>query len=196
VRHVVQDEPDDAFMLRPDFQRGIASLARFDLAYDILIYPRQLPAAIQLARAFPKQRFVLDHLAKPEIRARRIEPWAAGLRELARSPNVAAKLSGLVTEAHWTQWQASDLAPYVGTALEAFGPQRLLIGSDWPVCTLAGEYRVVMNAATELLKGLSSDERAAVLGENARRIYLRGGRAGFNAPSASRVDALAPPTAP
>ena len=171
VRHVVQDEPDDRFMLRPDFMRGIGALAEFGLAYDILIYPRQLPAAAELAAAFPEQRFVLDHIAKPEIRERRIDAWARGITALARHPNVWCKLSGMVTEADWGAWSPADIAPYIDVVLEAFGPDRLMIGSDWPVCTLAGAYGDVLQIVTERIARLSSREQAAILGENAAQFY-------------------------
>jgi L-fuconolactonase len=142
-RHIVQSEPDDRFLLRQDFCRGIRPLAACDFTYDILIYPRQLPAAIELARMFPEQRFLLDHLAKPPIKTGPIAEWAAQIRALAEQPNVYAKLSGPVTEADGDHWQESDAPPYLDVALEAFGADRLLFGSDWPVCLLAGSYRRV-----------------------------------------------------
>jgi L-fuconolactonase len=128
VRHVVQDEPDDGFMLRAGFLRGIASLRRWDLSYDILIFPRHLPAARELVGRFPEQRFILDHMAKPPIREGALEPWASDLRALATLPNVACKMSGMVTEADWEQWQPGDLRPYIHTVLDAFGAERLMIG--------------------------------------------------------------------
>jgi len=146
IRHIAQSEPDD-FLLHPDFQRGIAQLERFDLAYDLLVYTRQLPAATKLVRRFPRQRFVLDHAGKPEVRARKLEPWATHLRELARSDNVACKLSGLATEADWRSWTPEDLEPFANVTFEAFGSDRVLLGSDWPVCTLAGEYRLAASIA-------------------------------------------------
>src|ERR1041385_4925053 len=144
VRHVIQDEPDDQVMLGRDFRRGIAQLHEFDLCYDLLIFPRQLPAAIALVADFPEQPFVLDHLGKPPIRDRQITPWREQLGELGRYPNVFCKLSGMVTEADWMNWQEEHFRPYLDVVIECFGPGRLMIGSDWPVCTVAGEYERVM----------------------------------------------------
>ncbi|MBI5284164.1 MAG: amidohydrolase family protein [Chloroflexi bacterium] len=171
VRHIVQSEPDDRFMLRPEFMRGIAALEEFGLAYDILIYVRQLPAAAELAAAFPGQRFVLDHIAKPEIRERRIDDWARGIEALARHRNVSCKLSGMVTEADWNAWSPDDIAPYIDVVLESFGPERLMIGSDWPVCTLAGAYGDVLQVVTERIARLATQEQVAILGENAAQFY-------------------------
>jgi L-fuconolactonase len=171
VRHVVQDEPDDGFMLKPEFQRGIAALAAFDLAYDILIFPRQLPAAIELARRFPNQRFVLDHLAKPQIREHKLSPWRDLFRELAQLPNVWAKLSGLVTEAAWQTWQPADLAPYLRVAFDAFGPQRLLFGSDWPVALLAADYDRVVGVIRDHLATSDGAVQDAVFGGTVRHVY-------------------------
>ncbi|MEM7305579.1 MAG: amidohydrolase family protein [Planctomycetota bacterium] len=172
LRHVVQDEPDDEFLLRDDFQRGVAALAGRGLIYDVLIYPRQLPAAVRFVERFPDQPFVLDHLAKPLIRDGAMEPWASLVAELARSPNVSCKVSGLVTEAHWRAWTPEELVPYLDVALEAFGPERLLYGSDWPVCLLASGYGR-MFAATEdwAERRLSAQERVALFGGNAARVY-------------------------
>ena len=175
VRHVVQGEPDDRFMLRADFGRGISLLEGFGLAYDILIYPRHLPVAVELVRRFPEQRFVLDHLAKPEIARGEIHAWARGVRALAASPNVVAKLSGLVTEADWRRWTPDQIRPYLDVAFECFGPGRLMIGSDWPVCTLAADYgktmAVVTDYLTDYLQGRPVAEREAVLGGNARAFW-------------------------
>jgi L-fuconolactonase len=171
VRHVVQDEPDDRFMLRPEFMRGIAALAAFGLTYDILIYARQLPAALDLAQRFPQQRFVLDHIGKPEIRTRRIDEWRHGITALAACPNVSCKLSGMVTEAEWRAWAPSDCTAYLDIVLDRFGPQRMMIGSDWPVCTLAGGYAEVIAVVTDYISFLSASERDAILGGNAVRFY-------------------------
>ena len=170
VRHIAQSEPDD-FLLRPAFQRGIAALERFALAYDILIYPHQLEAACALAARFPRQRFVLDHLGKPRIRQRELKPWRARLRQLSRLPNVWCKLSGLVTEAELSLWKPVDLLPYLDVALECFGPTRLLFGSDWPVCLLAAPYSDVLAVVEDYTARLSLAERAAILGDNAVRFY-------------------------
>lgn len=171
VRHVVQDEPDNEFMLREDFQRGIARLAEFDLAYDVLIYPRQLKAAIRLVEAFPEQRFVLDHIAKPPIAEGILEPWETGLRELAKAPNLYCKLSGMVTEARWREWQAEDFRPYLDVVFDAFGPGRLMIGSDWPVCTLAASYRSAMGIVAGYIERFSTAEQDGILGGNCARFY-------------------------
>ncbi len=172
LRHPAQDEPDERFLARDDFCRGVGRLARSGLVFDVLIYARQLPAATELVRRFPQQPLVLDHLGKPDVRRGEHAAWARGLRELARSENLACKLSGLVTEADWETWSPAELAPYLELALEAFGPGRLLFGSDWPVCTLAASYDEVVGLAREALAALSADERAGVLGGNAERIYL------------------------
>jgi L-fuconolactonase len=170
VRHVVQAEPDD-FLGRPEVRRGIARVEHFGLAYDILVYARQLPRAIEFAAAFPDARLVLDHLGKPGIRSGAFDGWRADLDRLARRPNVFAKLSGLVTEADWRGWTAASLRPYVDAALDAFGADRLMIGSDWPVCTVAGTYTHVMHVVTGALEERTAAERDAVLGGTARRFW-------------------------
>jgi L-fuconolactonase len=171
VRHIVQDEPDDNFMLREDFRRGIAGLAEFNLAYDVLIYPRQLPAAIGLVREFPDQRFVLDHIAKPAIGTGARESWEAGLREFAKSPNLSCKLSGMVTEARWNTWQREDFRPYLDVVFDAFGLNRLMIGSDWPVCTLSATYASAMGIVIDYIAQLGAAERDGILGWNCSRFY-------------------------
>jgi L-fucono-1,5-lactonase len=170
VRHVAQAEPDD-FLTRGEVVRGIGCLARASLAYDILIYAHQLPAAIALASRLPDQRFVLDHLAKPPIKSGALEPWAASLGELARRPNVWCKLSGLVTETDWADWRPGQLRPYLDVALEAFGPGRVMFGSDWPVCLVAGSYERVLGVVADYAASLSKTERAALFGGNAARFY-------------------------
>lgn len=177
VRHVVHDEPDDAFMLRADFQRGIAQLAAYGLAYDLLIFARHLPAAIALVRLFPEQRFILDHIAKPDIRGGSVSPWDEGLRELARSGRVDCKLSGLVTEARWRDWQYSDYPRYLDCVVEAFGPERLMIGSDWPVCTLSSPYGQTLGVVGRYIEQFSPAIRERILGGNCARAYaLEGNR--------------------
>jgi L-fuconolactonase len=171
LRHLVQDEPDDAFLLRADFTRGLRALGERGLAYDLLVHPRQLPAAVELARRLPGQRFVLDHLAKPAIAHGGRAAWEPGFRALAACPNVWCKLSGLVTEADWSRWTPTDLHPFLDVALECFGPERLMIGSDWPVCLLAGGYERTMAAVTDHLDALPAAQRAAVLGGNASRFW-------------------------
>jgi L-fuconolactonase len=177
VRHIVQDEPDDEFMLRDDFRRGIRQLAEFDLAYDVLIYPRQLPAALRLVEEFPEQRFVLDHIAKPLIAEGKLEPWATGLRALAKTPNLDCKLSGMVTEAHWQKWQADDFRPYLDVVFEAFGPDRLMIGSDWPVCTLSAGYESAMGIVLDYVRQLPVTQQEGILGGNCLRFYRLSGPA-------------------
>ncbi len=171
VRHVVQDEPDERFLLQPDFRRGIGGLARYSLVYDILIYPRQLPAAVELAREFPEQPFVLDHMAKPVIRDSLLSPWREQIQDLAKSPNVTCKVSGLITEAHWTKWRKADFRPCLDVVIEAFGPKRLMFGSDWPVCLLAGSYAQVCELVTDYFAPLSEPDREAILGGTAARVY-------------------------
>jgi len=171
IRHIAQDEPDDRFLAREDVVGGIAALEPFGLAYDILIFARQLPAALELVRRLPRQRFVLDHIAKPEIAAGRVSPWKEQLRELAAAPNVCCKLSGMVTEAKWKGWTPADFRPYLDVVFEAFGPDRLMIGSDWPVCLLAGDYPAVMGLVEGYMSGRPAAEREKVLGGNAARFY-------------------------
>ena len=170
VRHIVQAEPDD-FLHDADFRRGIARLGRYGLAYDILIYARQLPAAIDFAAAFPDARFVLDHLGKPDIRANEFDAWRRDLDRIVALPNVVAKLSGLVTEADWNRWTIEDLHRYVNAALDRFGPDRLMIGSDWPVCTLAGKYDEVLDVIRTAISGRPAEEQDAVLGGTARHFW-------------------------
>lgn len=171
VRHVLQDEPDDEFMLREDFHAGLSLLSDAGLVYDLLLHPRHLPVAAKLVAEFPEQRFVLDHLAKPYIADGRIEPWREDLRALAEFPNVCCKLSGMVTEAKWGAWTAADFVPYLDAALEAFGADRLMIGSDWPVCLLSGDYAATMGIVMEYLRKLSETEQAAILGGACARFY-------------------------
>jgi L-fuconolactonase len=171
MRHIVQSEPDDRFLLQPAFLRGISVLGEFDLAYDILIYPRHLPVAAEFAGRFPHQRFVLDHLAKPPIKSGSLFPWEKGIRELASFPNVYCKLSGLVTEADWQIWKPEHMIPYLDVAFECFGARRLMIGSDWPVCTLAGSYSRVMHLVTDYLAKYPRYAGEAVLGGNAQEFW-------------------------
>lgn len=170
VRHIVQAE-GDGFLDGPEFRRGVAKLDRVGLAYDILVFARQLPAAIRFAAAFPDQRFVLDHLGKPDIRTGGFDQWRRDLDRMAALPNVWAKLSGLVTEADWHRWTISDVRRYVAAAIDAFGADRLMIGSDWPVCTLAASYAATMDVVEGALTDRSGDEQDAVLGGTARRFW-------------------------
>lgn len=171
LRHQVQNEPDPDWLSRPAVRHGLAAVAAAGLVYDLVITPGQLAAATRAAAAMPDLVFVLDHLAKPPIAAGRIEPWAEDLRRLAALPNTVAKLSGLVTEADWRHWTPADLRPYAEVALEAFGPARLMFGSDWPVCTLAASYGDVLAAARDLAGQLSAGERAAVFEGTATSTY-------------------------
>ncbi|MEI7861332.1 MAG: amidohydrolase family protein, partial [Planctomycetota bacterium] len=171
VRHVVQDEPDPGFLLREAFGAGLRHLARHRLTYDLLLYPQQLPAAVTLVGRFPEQPFVLDHLAKPRIKAGELEPWGRDLAALARHENVTCKLSGLVTEAVWRGWQRADFTPYLEFALETFGPSRLMFGSDWPVCQVAAEYAEVVGIVENCLSQLSAAEQEAIWGKTAARVY-------------------------
>ncbi len=170
IRHIVQNKPED-FLLQPDFLRGISMLGEFDLAYDILIYAKHLPVAAEFLKRFPRQRFVLDHLAKPPIRSGAVDVWARGMRELASFPNVFAKVSGLVTEADWQIWKPENIRPYLDVAFECFGPSRLLFGSDWPVCTVAASYAQVVNLVKDYLGAFAKEEREAVLGDNAAKFW-------------------------
>ncbi|MCC7333507.1 MAG: amidohydrolase family protein [Pirellulaceae bacterium] len=172
VRHVVQDEPDDAFLLSEDFNRGVEQLDGYDLVYDILIFARQLPNTLVFVDRHPQQRFVLDHVAKPAIRARRFDQqWAKDLCELAKRAHVTCKFSALVTEVRDEQWSVETLRPYWDAALEAFGPERLMFGSDWPVCLLRSDYARWVAAVEQLSAGLSLSEQQALWGETAQRVY-------------------------
>jgi len=171
VRHVVHDEADDEFMLRASFLDGISHLKRFGLTYDLLLFPRHLPIARKVVKRFPDQRFVLDHIAKPSIRTREIEPWARDLKRLAECENVFCKISGLVTETKWGSWKAEDFEPYLDVVLGAFGPHRLMIGSDWPVCTLAADYTTTIDLADDYISRLSGDERRAIWETNPIEFY-------------------------
>lgn len=175
VRHIVQVEAENRFMLGPDFMRGISCLAKFDLTYDILIYPNQLPAAIEFVAKFPEQRFVLDHMAKPNIKsgdrsAENME-WARNIKSLAAHRNVSCKLSGLITEADWNDWRPEDFRPYLDTVFEAFGANRLMFGSDWPVCLLAGTYQRVREVIRKYVRELSVAEQEQIFGGNAQKFY-------------------------
>ena len=171
LRHVAQDEPDDRFLVGKEFMRGIAKLKQFDLAYDILIFPKQLPAAIELANKFPDQRFVLDHIAKPNIRDKAMEPWQTHVRELAKAKNVLCKISGMATEAKWDSWKKEDFFPYLDVVAEAFGMERLMFGSDWPVCLLAGSYSSVHGIVADWLRASSKDRREHVFGDTCAAFY-------------------------
>jgi L-fuconolactonase len=171
VRPQIQGEAEPDYLDRPDVRRGLRTVAGTGLAFDLVIRAEQLPAAARAAHDVPELRLVLDHLAKPPIQAGERAEWAEALAELAAAPNTTAKLSGLVTEADWRKWTVADLRPYVATAVEAFGPERLMYGSDWPVCLLAASYARVKNALVEALPALSPREQMAVFGGTAARTY-------------------------
>jgi L-fuconolactonase len=171
VRHVLQGEADPEFAARRGFNEGIAALTGIGLAYDILIYERQLPAATALVDRHPEQAFVVDHAAKPRICDGALSPWREGIRELGRRPNVFCKLSGMVTEALPRKWTLASLEPYAEAVLEAFGPSRVMFGSDWPVCLAACGYSQWLGTVRELCRKLSAAERESVLGGTARRAY-------------------------
>ncbi len=171
LRHVLHDEPDPAFMLRPAFLEGLAMLRRHALAFDLLIFPKHLPHAIELARRFPSQVFVLDHLAKPVIRAGLLSPWRESIAQLARHPNVYCKLSGMVTEALWRRWTPADLMPYFDVALHAFGPSRLMFGSDWPVLLAASSYPAWLDFLRTAIAPLTPHEQSQILATTAATAY-------------------------
>lgn len=171
LRHQVQGEPDPRWLLRADVQRALAAVADAGLVYDLVVQPHQLPAAVRAAELLPALTFVLDHAGKPRIADGTTQPWADDLRALAALPNTVCKLSGLVTEADPHDWTVRDLRPYADTVLDAFGPGRLMFGSDWPVCRLAASYTEVVDTALVLLDGLTDGERDAVLATTAERVY-------------------------
>lgn len=171
VRHVIHDEQDDNFILRNDFLNGIRFLKKFGLTYDILIFPRHLPNTIQFVSQFPEQVFVLDHIAKPLIKDKKISPWKEDIEKLARFKNVYCKLSGIVTEADVNNFKEEDFIPYLDIISAAFGPDRLMIGSDWPVCTLAGTYKNVMKIVLDYIEPLSYYDKNKILGEIAIKVY-------------------------
>lgn len=171
IRHQVHDEDDPEWLLRPDVRHGLGAVRDAGLAYDILVRPRELPAALDVARAFPEMRLVIDHLAKPPIASGDIDAWAALMSPFRDLPHVYCKLSGMITEADWTRWTVDDLRPYVETTLDIFGVDRVMYGSDWPVCLLAGSYGAVKGALEETLPPLTGDERDKVFGGNAMTFY-------------------------
>jgi L-fuconolactonase len=171
IRHQAHDEPDRDWLVRDDVVRGIGAVGNAGLVYDLLVRPRELPAALALARRLPDVRFVIDHLAKPLIASGELEPWEARMAPFRELEHVACKISGMVTEADWSSWTPHGLQPYVDRVLEIFGPDRLLFGSDWPVCLMAASYGDVIAAARETLAGLSESERANVFGGTAAAAY-------------------------
>jgi L-fuconolactonase len=171
IRRLLQDEPDDAFCLRPGFVEGVRLLARFDLSFDICVYHRQLAGAVELVRRCPEVRFILDHAGKPGIRAGLVEPWRAQIAELAALPNVWCKLSGLITEADSSSWTRAQLRPYVGHIIESFGFERVLFGSDWPVAEETHRYEDWVEIVDQALAGAPEEERRKVFRDNAIAFY-------------------------
>ena len=170
-RHVVQGEQDHNFMLRPEFLRGIELLGKYDLCYDILIFPHQLGAALELVKKFPNQKFVIDHIAKPYIKDGFFEGWAVMMREIAKHQNVYCKISGMITEADYKTWTPEQVHPYMKLVLESFGASRVMYGSDWPVCLVAGNYSMVKALVTDFITDLSQEEQNAIMGKNAAKFY-------------------------
>jgi L-fuconolactonase len=171
VRHVIHDEPDHEFILRPNFNRGIQQLQSFGLVYDVLIFERHLPQAIQFIDRHPGQIFVIDHVAKPRIRIEELSPWRERIVELARRDNVYCKISGMVTEAAWTEWKPEDLKPYFDVVLAAFGARRLMFGSDWPVLLVASSYDLWAETVLKFISHLSSAEQDRIMGGTATEVY-------------------------
>jgi L-fuconolactonase len=170
-RHVLQSEADDQYMLQPAFQNGIGMLEKFGYTYDILIFPRHLPFANQLAGNFPNQKFVVDHLAKPHIKDKKISDWKKDIEVLAKHENVSCKISGMLTEADWGNWKVEDFTPYLDAIFNAFGPNRVMFGSDWPVCLLAGGYEGTMQVTQNYTSKLSATEQEQFWGGNAISFY-------------------------
>lgn len=170
-RHIVQAEPDDRFLMRKEFLRGIGMLSRFGFTYDILIYPRHLPVANEFVQQFPSQKFVVDHMAKPPIKARELDEWSRVIRAISTHPNVWCKLSGLVTEADWKRWTPDDFRPYLDEVFKAFGVDRLMFGSDWPVCLLGGNYGRVKAIVDDYTQSFSAADKDKIFGGNAARFY-------------------------
>ncbi len=170
-RHVLHDEPEREFMLRPAFRRGISRLEKYGYTYDLLIFVEHLAPSLALVQEFPDQPFVIDHIAKPGLNPAMVDEWKNGLAKLAAHENVCCKISGLVTEADWQKWQPADFRPYLDTVLDLFGIDRVLYGSDWPVCTLAGSYEAVYGLAVDYFSGFSEAEQGKFFGGNATRFY-------------------------
>jgi len=172
VRHVIHDEPDDNFMNRQDFYNGISLLEKHNLTYDLLIFPKHLSLTTKLVRKYPNQKFVLDHIAKPNIKEKKYQPWEKDIRVLANQKNVFCKLSGMVTEADWYNWNYDDFNYYLDTVFEAFGEDRLMIGSDWPVCTTSSNYKKILSIVLKYLEKYNIDIQKKILGENCCKFYL------------------------
>ena len=171
IRHVIHDERDDDFMLRPAFLRGIEALQAYNLTYDLLLFPKHLEKAVELVSMFPEQKFVLDHISKPFIRAGMLDPWREDIAVLATQPNIWCKISGMITEADLESWQYENFVPYLDTVTEAFGTDRIMLGSDWPVCLLAGRYRDVLDIPAKYFGSLNPEERNKVYKQNCMDFY-------------------------
>ncbi|KJD34312.1 amidohydrolase [Tamlana nanhaiensis] len=170
-RHVVQAEPDHNFILRPNFLNGIAALEKYQYTYDILVFPHQLGAVLEFVRRFPNQKFVIDHIAKPYIKDGFYDGWAFLMKEIAKHENVYCKVSGMITEADYNNWTEMQLKPYLDLIFEVFGTKRIMFGSDWPVCLVAGNYSEVKNIVNNYIDTFSITEKQAIMGENAVRFY-------------------------
>ena len=170
-RHVVQGEADHNFMLRPDFLNGIAALEKYNFTYDILIFPHQLGAALELVKRFPKQKLIIDHIAKPYIKDGFYDGWATLMKAISEYPNVYCKLSGMTTEADYNNWTPKQIEPYMQLVLDAFGANRILFGSDWPVCLVAGNYTKTKELVTNFIAKLSTKDQASIMGANAMQFY-------------------------
>jgi L-fuconolactonase len=170
-RHVVQGEADHNFLLRPNFSRGISLLEKYNFTYDILVFPHQLGAVLEFVKKFPNQKFVIDHIAKPYIKDRYFDGWATMMRAIGKHENVSCKMSGMVTEAEYNTWTPEQIHPYMNAALEAFGSSRILFGSDWPVCLVAGNYSKIKKLTTNFISQLSQIEQDSIMGNNAIEFY-------------------------
>ena len=170
-RHVVQGEPDHNFLLRPAFLNGISKLENYNFTYDILIFPHQLGATLEFVKKFPNQKFVIDHIAKPYIKDGFYEGWATLMTEIGKHKNVFCKLSGMITEGDYSTWTPQQIEPYMHLILKAFGPDRIMFGSDWPVCLVPGTYKKVKELVTNFIATLSPVEQQAIMGKNAIKFY-------------------------
>jgi L-fuconolactonase len=180
IRHQVHDEADDNWLIRQDVQKGFRELSKRSLTFDLLIRPQHLQPALKTVQMFPELSFVVDHIAKPRIASSGWDDWAEGIASLARCPNVWCKLSGMITEANWTQWRKSDLRPYINHVFQVFGVNRVMFGSDWPVCLLAGSYQQVVEALEENLDQLTAQDKMKVFGLNAAKFYRLDSLRGMN----------------